>query len=270
MRHPARSRLLAIGFLTPVLLIAALGMIAYRLAHESVQSFNWVTHTYSIITQLDNTLSVLVDVETAQRGYTITGRENYLESYATDCAEATNRIAALRRLVGPQTAQLTNLEEFTALAGQKLARSELTIGTRKRDGFDAARQLMANDEGKILMGKIRGVADRMRTEELRSLSAHEEKYRQDARRVQIAALAFFGADVLVLVVVVALLIRVKRLQDMVGTCVWAHHTEQGGEPATLEVYFKDSVGGGAKEEVTAETVRQLSRELESWAEKKIK
>jgi CHASE3 domain sensor protein len=269
-RNPGRTRLLAVGLLTPVLLIVALGLLAYRLATESVESFNWVTHTYSVIEELDATVAALVGVETAQRGYVITGRENYLEPDTDPPRDATNHLARLHALVFDNPSQRTNLLELTALAGRKLARSELVITTRQRDGFAAAVQLMANDEGKILMDEIRAVALRLRAEELRLLAEREAKYRSDADRVQLSALAFVAAALLVLLSVVLLLIRLWHYHNMVSVGAWTHHTDQGGKGLSFEIYLKDRLGDKNAKGVPPEALRQVTQALEAWSKRKEK
>lgn len=269
-RNPGRTRLLAVGLLTPVLLIVALGLLSYRLASESVESFNWVTHTYSVIEELDATVAALVGVETAQRGYVITGRENYLELDTDPPREATNHLARLHALVFENPGQRTNLLELTALAGQKLARSELVIATRQRDGFEAAVQLMATDQGKILMDEIRVVALRMRAEELRLLGEREAKYRDDADRVQLSALAFVAVALLVLLAVVVLLFRLWHYQNMVSVGAWTHHTDQSGKGVSFEIYLKDRVGDENAKGVPPEALRQVTQALEAWSKRKEK
>lgn len=267
-RHPGRARLIAIGMLTPVLLIVVLGFSSYRLATESAESFNWVTHTYSVIAEIDATLAALVDVETAQRGFVITGRENYLEPNTNPPADATNHIARVRALVFNSPTQRTNMMEFSALADQKLARSDLVIRARQRDGFDAAVKLMANDEGKILMDQIRSVATRMRTEELLLLAEREAKYRNDAARVQISALAFVAAALLVLLLVVVLLVRLQCYQNLVWAGAWTHHEDQGGQGVSFEIYLKDRVGAETAKGVPPEALRQITQDLEKWVKQK--
>ena len=269
-RNPGRTRLLAVGLLTPVLLIVALGLLSYRLASESVESFNWVTHTYSVIEELDATVAALVGVETAQRGYVITGRENYLELDTDPPREATNHLARLHALVFENPGQRTNLLELTALAGQKLARSELVIATRQRDGFEAAVQLMATEQGKILMDEIRVVALRMRAEELRLLGEREAKYRDDADRVQLSALAFVAVALLVLLAVVVLLFRLWHYQNMVSVGAWTHHTDQSGKGVSFEIYLKDRVGDENAKGVPPEALRQVTQALEAWSKRKEK
>ena len=259
---------MAIGFLVPVALIAALGFISHHLATETVESFNWVTHTYDVIQEIDGAQAALVNVETGQRGYTITGRETYLESHRNTVAEITNRLARIHELVRDKPVQLTNLMELATFAGQKVARAELVISIRQREGFEAAQQLMAGDEGKILMDKVRHVAAMMRAQELRLLDMREDKYRLNASRVQFCALAFVAAALAVLAIVVFLLVRVQRLQALVATAAWTEHVDRGGEGASFELYLKDRLGKKTEEGVPAETVLQITRELEAWAKKK--
>lgn len=267
-QNSARSKLLAIGLLTPVALIAALGFIAYHLATQSVESFNWVTHMYQVMDEIDGALAGLVEVETAGRGFTITGRETYLDSYTNTLTKIAYHLDNLRELVSDNPIQQTNVVELAALAEKKLERAKLTIGARQREGFEAAQQAMAGDPGKILMDKIRQVVTRMKAEEFDVLHVREERYRVGATRVQYCALSFVAADLAVLLVVVFLLVRVQRLQELISTSAWAKQVDRGQEGTSFELYLKDRLGKKDDPGVSPETVRQITRELEAWAKKK--
>ena len=51
----------------------------YRNTTELVASADIVTHTYQVIGSLDRLIQSMIDAETGERGYIITGDESFLE-----------------------------------------------------------------------------------------------------------------------------------------------------------------------------------------------
>src|SRR4051794_16989842 len=62
------------------------------------ESDRWLDHTRQVVIELERALSTLKDAETGQRGFLLTGEEEYLEPYRAASArmdEALGRLAAL-------------------------------------------------------------------------------------------------------------------------------------------------------------------------------
>ena len=101
---------LIVGF--AVLITAVLVIVGLSAAQP--RSYGWITHTLQVENQVRTVLSRLVDAETGQRGYLITGREDYLEPYNAAAAHLDGDLATLRTLVADNPKQLTNAERMRA------------------------------------------------------------------------------------------------------------------------------------------------------------
>ena len=100
---------ISIGFLLAVVLLAVISVIAYRNTQTLIETDRWVVHTHEVLTTLEVTLSQLKDAETGQRGYVITGNEQYLEPYQAARRELPQRIARLRILTMDNPSQQQHL-----------------------------------------------------------------------------------------------------------------------------------------------------------------
>ena len=69
------------GFALGLAIFSVVGFIAYRGTHQLVESAHEETHTYQVLSDLDEVLSLAKDAETGQRGYILTGEQRYLEPY---------------------------------------------------------------------------------------------------------------------------------------------------------------------------------------------
>jgi len=86
------SLVVAVAF---ALLIAGLAAINRRYATEAESSADLVVHTYAVLSNLNATVERLVDAETGQRGFLITGQDHYLEPYRIATADVDARVGDL-------------------------------------------------------------------------------------------------------------------------------------------------------------------------------
>ena len=126
-----------------------------------------IQHSHDVIVSLDDLLSSVKDAETGQRGYMLTGKDEYLAPYDEAIAAVGpefDRTAELTRQEPIQQARLAPLRQHI---DAKLAELRQTIDLRRSKGFDAALAVVATDRGKAEMGAIRGELGLMQQEETR-------------------------------------------------------------------------------------------------------
>jgi CHASE3 domain sensor protein len=112
--------------------------------------------------ELDSILSAMLDVETAQRGFTITGDRAFLEPLLL--AE-TNLPPAFDRLSGfvkEDSAALKSLMDLRAQSEVCLNFAHRVISTRESQGSHAAANMVATGDGKRLMDELRAKVNELR------------------------------------------------------------------------------------------------------------
>lgn len=142
-----------------------------------------VAQSHRLHIGLERLLSLLRDAETGQRGYLLTGRDEYLAPYV----EATAKIAAtfdeISPLVEQDPQQQRLLAALRVTAEQKLHELGYVITTRRTNGFNAALTLVQRDTGRLLMDRARQTVAEMDAATEAQLAAR----RAAARRVRDAA-----------------------------------------------------------------------------------
>jgi PAS domain S-box-containing protein len=121
-----------------------------RLKHETRDlkaSRDFVEHTTGL-------LIALLDAETAQRGFVLTGQEEFLEPYWRGKERAVAELAALRSASASDELQRSRVEEIAPLMTAKLNVLRLTIALRQNSGFDAALSVVVTKSGKRYMDRI--------------------------------------------------------------------------------------------------------------------
>ena len=99
-------------------------------------------------------LIALLDAETGQRGYILTGNDTYLEPYARAAVIVSASFAGYDRMrLNPD--QQAFVETIRPLVTEKLAELDQTVRTRRTHGYDSAMKIVLTNQGKDLMDILR-------------------------------------------------------------------------------------------------------------------
>jgi methyl-accepting chemotaxis protein len=170
------------GFALALLALAAIGVISYRSTTSLLDANDLKSHTYEVLQNLAKLLSALQNAETGQRGYLITGRDDYLEPYVAGVKAVDEITDELRKLTADNPNQQANLAAMQPLLATKIDELKLTIELRKAKGFEAASAVVATDRGKQAMGELRRLVGAMELEERGLLRQRDLRVSADAAR----------------------------------------------------------------------------------------
>ena len=136
-------------------LLVGLGVTISFLSFSQIgDAANDRRHAATVLRGGNQLLAALVDAETGQRGYLLTGDEAYLAPYLAVRDNVADRLKALReRTVIPEADR--SLDAMVPLVDAKLAYMERTIGLRRNGDLASAITLTTSGEGKRLMNAIR-------------------------------------------------------------------------------------------------------------------
>ena len=178
------ERTLVIGF--GVLLIILLGniILSYRATRVIIENERMVTHTYKVIGELDATLSNLVDAETGQRGFLITGVDTYLEPYNEAIATVDDHLKSIRDLTADNPNQQRLISILEPSVNERLSIIAESLRLRRQDGFEAAKNIILTNKGKVAMETIRSVIADMKGEEENLLHQRDADSNASARQAK--------------------------------------------------------------------------------------
>ena len=97
----------------------------------------------------------VLDAETGQRGFLLTGDPRYLEPYNSATADINQNLDMLRQLFTPYKDQLTEFGLLTRHVSRKLAEMDLSVRMRREGNEDAWKFVLTTDVGKEQMDAIR-------------------------------------------------------------------------------------------------------------------
>jgi methyl-accepting chemotaxis protein len=168
MRSTVQTRLI-IGFTLAAILIVVLGTVSYQTTRTLVRNAESVDHTHQVIEALDTIRSLLKDAETGQRGFVLTGAEDFLEPYNAATVAVFESVQHVTDLTSDNASQQRRIAEASPLIQAKLDELSTTIHLRRTEGFDSAIKIVLDRSGKHIMDELRLVLGDMTREEARLL-----------------------------------------------------------------------------------------------------
>ena len=160
---------------------AAIGVISYSGTRQLIETSNWVTHTYQVLGELENILSLLKDAETGQRGYLLTGETAYLDPYNRALANLDQKQKEARQLTADNPIQQQNFVRLKTLIDRRLEIFKRPIELRRNPGIQAAIEADDLSRGKAAMDEVRQLIAQMKAVEQALLEQRSTNARNAAR-----------------------------------------------------------------------------------------
>ncbi len=172
------SRKTQLAFGSAILTLLIVGAISYRGMAVSGESEWWVRHTHEVLEKLQDMLSARQGVVSSYRGFLLTGKEPYLDSYHAAILNAENDEAAVRNLTSDNPAQQRQFPQLDELAARQIQRGEMVIDLRRTKGMEAAAEVIQNSEGQRILDEYQAIVGEMQNEEMRLLAIREADARE--------------------------------------------------------------------------------------------
>lgn len=160
--------------------------------------------------QIGDLLDLLRDAETGQRGFIITGKENFLGDYYT----AVSQLPALRNAVLVQQAELAvsgkTLKEILRVTDLKLDELAETIELRRKKGYAAVEPIVSSERGKAQMDQLRTLISRAKNAEAERRDLLQRRLRRDSSNMVTIGLLATLVNLLLLAVLLVVMFRLLK------------------------------------------------------------
>jgi len=210
-------RLILWGFAAAASILVFVGWESYRNTTRFAEAAEWQKHTHEVLRTLDETVARVVDAETGQRGYLLTGDEAYLKPYRAAIKDLDQITGQLKHLTSDNPNQQNRIQAMEPLLEKKLSELQRTIDIRREEGLAAANQVVLEGSGKAWMDQIRALASEMANEENDLLRLRTQKANESIARSVRTIAAGTLVSILLLVLCFGLLSRElserKRAQE---------------------------------------------------------
>ena len=160
-------RKMQLAFGSAMLTLLVVGAISYRGIVVSRESARWVSHTHKVLESIQDLVFAVEGIESNSRGFALTGKESYLESYRAGLLKVAQDQAAIRSLTLDNPEQRQQIPQLESLTAQKIEHTKMVIRRRQArgPGVDATR----TGSGQGTMDEFLAVVGKLQEEELRLL-----------------------------------------------------------------------------------------------------
>ncbi len=154
---------LFIGYSIILLILILQSTLTYQNIVKNQELVKWTDHTLKVIYSGEYLKKMLVDMETGQRGYLITGKANFLEPYESGREGFKSTYQHAVNLVSDNESQVVLLGEIKQLEElwlEKAARPEIALRTQVNQGLATMQDissLIAKETGKKMMDELRSL-----------------------------------------------------------------------------------------------------------------
>ncbi|MEO6772906.1 MAG: CHASE3 domain-containing protein [Kofleriaceae bacterium] len=193
------GRKVGAGFAIAILALVVVAVAGYRTTTSLIANDHEVAHTHAVRQQLQLLLVDLVNAETGQRGFVITGKDTFLAPYTQALAAIDHDITALRRLTADNPDQLRRLEALTSKIELKQAEMKTVIDLRGT-GVEPAIARVNEGEGMHRMDAVRALVREMDDAESELLKQRTESS-EAATSTATSVIAYSSVAAIVLVLV---------------------------------------------------------------------
>ncbi len=132
-----KARLIA-GFGAALALLICVGILSYWSVVQNANERQWVNHTHLVLEKLDALTATLIDAETGERGYVLTGDESYLGPYNGAASKALENSKDLREMTADNPVQQRALDRLEPVIATRLAMLQHGIELRRQGGLALA------------------------------------------------------------------------------------------------------------------------------------
>jgi signal transduction histidine kinase/DNA-binding response OmpR family regulator len=209
------NRLVLITAVPIFLVLAFVAFLAMQFASNEREDQARVLHTYQVMDQIHRILADMQDAEAGQHGYLITHNPAYLTLYRAGSAHVARDISAFKTLTHDNPQQQSRADRLTALVHDRLTLLEETTSFAPVFGSASPDLLVAMENGKSAMDRVRTEIAAGAAEEQGILQARNRSRRQaEANEINTA---FAAAIVALLILLAAALVLVRNNVRLIQT-----------------------------------------------------
>lgn len=157
------SHKISLGYVSVLSLMLIVSIVVYFSITSIISSSKWVNHTYEVIRTAEQVSAALVDMETGQRGFMVTGEDEYLEPYFDGLSSFDSLIKKGLELTSDnpnQDARWKAVKEIKSTLMRAVAGPEIQARREVAKGAEAVakfKEISSRTVGKTIFDSIRAV-----------------------------------------------------------------------------------------------------------------
>jgi PAS domain S-box-containing protein len=210
------KKFIAGGFGLALLLLCSVGVTSYWSVQKLKEDKQWVIHTNQVLNILDNLNQGLLNAKSGQRSYLLTGKADYLKSYADNKQQVYQQFQILRQLTKDNPQQQSRLDALKPLITQRFTLFEDAINSFKQNTLVRSNQIIITDRDNALNKEIEIISLEIDNEEKKLLQKRTALTDYRINELIIVISIGYSLSLVLLIVVYLLLQKQIRLNKILS------------------------------------------------------
>jgi len=193
------GRKILLGFIACAVIFIGMAIFTLKNSERFIDSTALVDHTNKVLNEFNEILIATIDAETGNRGFIITGEDQYLVPFTEAEESVVEHLAKAKELTKDNAIQLINIKELETAIKIRFRLLKSGNELRKTD-FEIARNFILSGDGKEVQGKIRNIINKARGIEYILLAERKKASEKDADNFNLVFTILLLIIIIILVV----------------------------------------------------------------------
>ncbi len=245
-RNSSVRKKLYSGFGLVLAILIGLSLISYFNTSNFKKANNWNQHTYQVLMELQGLQESMINMETGQRGFSITGDENFLEPYKMGKTNFDTYFNKAKELTidNPKQQELLQSIQECEVNWLKIAQESIELRHNVTTGINTMDDVILNEQaakGKSQMDALRQTISESRNMELSLLEERNAALETSMNKTNWTLL--FGTSIAVLLsIFVAVVITRSIIVPTRKLIAVTNVISEGDLTAEIKIASKDEIG----------------------------
>jgi len=161
--------------------IVATGILMEKVLLRQAETRAVLTHAVFVDSALKDVMTQMLNIETGQRGFLLSGQATYLQPYYVALTQLQKSRATLSDALGADPADVAPLATLDQAITAELTDLDRTVKLKSRGSSDEAAELLLTDTGKEMMDGVRNAIQVLTTREDRVVDRSNAEYGGEIR-----------------------------------------------------------------------------------------
>jgi methyl-accepting chemotaxis protein len=256
---------LIVFIVAPIMIAILAFFFSKQMYDEQQQRMTLVKNSYEVREQLLELRNDLIQSETGQNIFLLTGTRSYLQPSLFAESDAFVRLTYLSNLLSDRPAQMDHLNHLRPLIETMLAEHRSAIRSKEFGQREKALQTAHESQDSILPEQISALIREMQADEDRTLSVRLKTLQSDVDAREIVSTVLVCVTAALVVGAGVLLLRIRKLQSIITICAWTQRVNFNGKWMRMEEFlwnrFHVKVSHGISEEAFEGVVGMVGKNL---------
>jgi methyl-accepting chemotaxis protein len=166
------------GYAAALCIMIALAVMSYADVNALARAWHWEAHAYQELAKIDEILADLTAIESAERGFILTGSEEFQASYRNGMSDLSTDMRDVRAHFADDPSQMARLDGIDKKSRELLDIFEENMRLRKEKGLKSASEAIDEGRGKRIMDSLKISMSELKNEELALLARREDEVKR--------------------------------------------------------------------------------------------